>query len=101
PAEPLCQGLLPERQQVCVLLCRRLALGAGDEDGAGHGADAGRPSRRRAGRVEEGGRPGRESRAEKVEMSPPDTVPLEALAPQPPDSDFPEFLSIPNRNPRE
>ena len=66
PAEPLRQGLLPERQQVRLLLRRRLALGAGDQDGAGHGADAGRPHRRRLRRLEEGRRSGREGRAQEV-----------------------------------
>ena len=59
PGEPLCQGLFPDRQQVRLLLRRRLALGAGDQDGAGHGPDAGRPFRGRLRRLEEGGRAGR------------------------------------------
>ena len=63
---PLRQGLFPDRQQVHLLLCRRLALGAGDQDGAGHGPDAGRPHRRRLRRLEESGRPGREGRAREV-----------------------------------
>ena len=66
PGEPLRQGLFPDRQQVRLLLRRRLAVGARHQDGAGYGADAGRASRGRLRRLEEGGRAGRKGRAQEV-----------------------------------
>src|SRR5262249_15744941 len=93
--EPLRQGLFPDRQQVRVLLRRRLAFGARDQDSTGHGSDAGRPSRGRPRRLEEGGRRDPEGRAEEIAMSPPDT--MAGLVPQPTEAEFPEFVSIPVR----
>jgi hypothetical protein len=58
PESPYAKPVFQQDKTVRVLLCRRLALGAGGPRRAGDGAEAGGPCRRRLWRMEENRRPG-------------------------------------------
>ena len=64
PASPYAKPIFQERQEIHLSLRRRHALGAGGQDRAGHGAEAGRAYGRRLCRLARRRRPGREVRAE-------------------------------------
>ena len=59
PQSPYHKPIFAEDKRFVFFCACRLALGAGDADGAAHGAEAGRSHRRRLRRLEEGGRAGR------------------------------------------
>ena len=66
PASPYAKPIFQERQEVHLPLRGRHAFGAGREDRAGHGPEAGRAYRRRLRRLARRRRSGREVRAEEA-----------------------------------